>query len=195
MWGIATRYLAQSIDVYIIRNMSNEPSNLSNPQAVTALKTHLDTLIESASYWPESPSKDVQAVLDEAIKNFQSSGVQLLTDATRYVWWFYQDIVKNHSQEILEDYNIPTDIVQDDIWKYVVVRFGPTVGIGGDQKYTPGRAYIVFDADFIWEEEHGLQLVIEHGLKICRVSHYDGRYTNANAYGDESLLGEVYLRR
>lgn len=177
----------------MIEPMPIDSDNIENPQTICALKRHLDSLVKSAVYWPTSPSAEVKAVFDEAIKNFQSEGVQLLIDATQYVWMFYKDIVKNSSAEILQDYNIPTNIIQDDIWKYVVIRHSPTIGIGGGSKYEPGRSYIVFDGDFIWEEEHGLQMVFDHGLNICRISHYDGWYTNAKARGDESFLGKIYL--
>lgn len=43
-----------------------------------------------------------------------------------------------------------------------------------------------------WEPEHGLQLVVEDGLRVCKVGPYDGHVTQALASGDPGLLGVVY---
>lgn len=43
-----------------------------------------------------------------------------------------------------------------------------------------------------WEPEHGLQLVFENGLTVCKVGPYDGHNTNAHAYADASLLNVVF---
>ena len=173
--------------------MQNETHNHPTPKPLNEIKAHLDKMVQGYVSRPEKPSTEEEAIIEDALANFKAAGVQLLTDAAPHLWQFYQYILKANSADIIADYGIPTDLTPDDIWSYVVVKNSVTIGMGGENKRVPSQSYILFDADFVWEEEHGLQLVFEYGPKLCRVSHYDGWFTNAYAMSDESLIGTVVL--
>ena len=55
-----------------------------------------------------------------------------------------------------------------------------------------GIVVMSFEGEVSWEREHGLQLVIEEGARVCKVGPYDGHVTMAHAYGDPSLLGVIF---
>ena len=86
---------------------------------------------------------------------------------------------------------MPTIDESADIWEHVEIRFAPSFTLGGG-RFAPAPSYISFEGEVSWEIEHGLQLVFEHGRRVCKVGPFDGHDTNAHAYGDESLLGVVF---
>lgn len=53
--------------------------------------------------------------------------------------------------------------------------------------------YFSLECNCDGEPEHGLQLVIRDGLTVSKVGSFDGHLTNADAYGDRSLAGIVYV--
>jgi hypothetical protein len=67
----------------------------------------------------------------------------------------------------------------------------PALALGGGA-HEPGRSYISFEGNVSWDPEHGLRLVVEHGLRVCKVGQYDGHHTNAHAYDDIALLDVVF---
>jgi hypothetical protein len=59
----------------------------------------------------------------------------------------------------------------------------------------PELSYISFEGEVTWEPEHGLQLVFEHGRRVCKVGPYDGHHTKGHAYGDPALIDVVFKLR
>lgn len=172
--------------------MSNDNTCIPNYERVQILKSRLDALIDCAEFWPLSASKDILIVLSEAVSNFKAGEPQLLNEAAKYMWQYYQDVAGNFSPEELEEYNIPIITSQGNVWNHIQFYNAPIVAIGGKNTYEPGRSYISFEGEVAWEEEHRLQLVFDHGLRVCKVGPYDGHYTNAHAYADESLVDIIY---
>lgn len=130
-------------------------------------------------------------MLEEAIRNFINRGPELLDEATASLWAYYGSFASAFSSAEREEYGIPEIPASADIWEEVEFRWPPSVHLGGG-RLEPGRSYISFEGEVSWEPEHGLQLVFEHGLSVCKVGPYDGHCTVARAYGDESLLGVLF---
>jgi hypothetical protein len=79
-----------------------------------------------------------------------------------------------------------------DVWSHV--RFGGELTVSrrthGDDE---DGIYFSLECGCDWEREHGLQLVIRDGRTVTKVGSFDGHLTNADAYGDRSLVGRVYV--
>ena len=123
--------------------------------------------------------------------NFTSRGPELLDAATDHLWAYYRSVAAALSPAEREQRGVPTIDESGDIWEQVEIRFPPAFTLGG-RRFAPARSYISFEGEVSWEIEHGLQLVVEDGRRVCKVGPYDGHVTNAHAYGDESLLGVVF---
>ncbi len=151
---------------------------------IRELKATLDRLVETPQFVDEWTA-DQAKVFAKAAANFKRSSLDVLAAATPFLRMYYE---ASRGQIAAGAPPIPVDA---DIWKHVAFVHGPEFGIGGT-RLEPGRSYISFEGEVTWEPEHGLQLVFEHGLRVCKVGPYDGHFTNAHAYGDESLLGTVF---
>lgn len=128
---------------------------------------------------------------EEAGRNFRVAGPEILAQATPHLWAYYRSFAEEFSLEERADYGIPTLPASADIWEEVTMTRPPGLSVGRSP-LSPGRAYLSFEGEVSWEPEHGLQLVIEEGRRVCKVGPYDGHVTNAHAYGDASLLGVVF---
>ncbi|WP_432570881.1 DUF6985 domain-containing protein [Kineococcus sp. SYSU DK005] len=58
----------------------------------------------------------------------------------------------------------------------------------------PARTYLSSEGKVSWEREHGLQLVVEGGVRIGKVGSYNGHVTHADALAELSPLGIFYRR-
>jgi hypothetical protein len=153
-------------------------------------KRDLDRLLDEPDIEGETTAQE-RAVAEEAIRNFKSGGAELLDTATPFLWAYYRSVVSVFTAAERDDYGIPEIPQSADIWEQVEFRLPPALTFGGN-RLEPGRSYISFEGEVSWEPEHGLQLVFEHGLRVCKVGPYDGHCTNAHAYADGSLLGVVF---
>jgi hypothetical protein len=111
--------------------------------------------------------------------------------ATPFLWEYYR------SESVLDreegdEWAIAKLDDTADIWEHVRIELPPTICEGGTM-LEPARSYISFEGSVDWEQEHGLQLVFEEGLRVCKVGPYDGHVTNAHAFDDPSLLGVVFF--
>ena len=88
-------------------------------------------------------------------------------------------------------YGIPDIQPKSDIWDQVDFRSPPEIRRGGTP-LEPAPAYLSFEGEVSWEPEHGLQLVFEHGQRVCKVGPYDGHNTNAHAFADLSLIDVIF---
>lgn len=156
---------------------------------VQELKQKLDVLLRDADLDDLAP--DERLLAEEAARNFTSGGTALLDAATEFMWAYYKDFVGEFTPAERSEYGLPELRAGADIWDEVEFRHPPEVWVG-DGPLEPGPSYISFEGDVSWEREHGLQLVFEHGERVCKVGPYDGHLTNAHAYGDPSLLGVIY---
>lgn len=158
---------------------------------VIELKAALDQLIETPEWFDEQPSPAEWAVYADAIRNFVAGGPELLDEATPYLWQYYRSVVNSFDEAEMNDYGIPILSNDVEIWDEVAITESPTIRLGGS-RLEPGRSYISFEGEVSWEIEHGLQIVFEHGLHVCKVSPFDDHSTNAHAWGDEALLGIIF---
>lgn len=159
------------------------------PAAVnlTDLKRELDELVAAAEF--RATGDGDAASLQHAADAFINSGPELLSSVTPFLWEYYLD-----DWDDADSVGAPLDPSVNEIWAEVVIKGPPVVTIGG-HRLTPAASYLSFAADVSWEPEHGLQLVFEDGVRVCKVGPYDGHVTNAGALNDESLLGIVFAKR
>jgi hypothetical protein len=157
---------------------------------VRDLKALLDQLAENAD-WDDTAAAENLALRSEAIGRFIAGGVQLLDEATPFLWEYYRDAAAEFTSEERARYGIPEIPASADIWEHVQFVHAPEWCPGGGP-LMPGRSYLSFEGEVPWEPEHGLQLVFEDGQRVCKVSQYDGHVTVAHACGDASRLGVVF---
>ncbi len=169
---------------------TNPTAPVGPTRRVEELKNALDGLVVQALHAIEAEN-DHHPVLAEACDNFLKRGPELLDEATPYLWDYYRSVADDFSATQRRDLGIPELSPSTDIWDEVTFDFLPAIETGG-VRYEPGLSYISFEGEVSWEREHGLQLVIEHGERVCKVGPYDGHHTNAHAYGDESLYGVIF---
>lgn len=155
------------------------------------LKQALDLLVGAPEFYGEEPEPAEKLVFDEAVRNFRAAGPELLNEATPYLWAYYRSTAEEFDLQQRAEYGIPELGDGAEIWDEVTVTSPPTIRLGGS-RLAPGTSYLSFEGEVTWEPEHGLQLVFEHGLRVCKVGPYDGHDTVAHAFDDETLLGEVY---
>ena len=158
---------------------------------LAALKSDLDSLVGALELFGSEPRTEEQVTIDEAISNFRAAGPDLLDQATQFLWHYYRSVSSEFEQQQRQEYGIPELIDNADIWREVRLSNPPTIQLGGS-RLSPAKSYISFEGEVTWEPEHGLQLVFENGLHICKVGPFDGHNTNAHAYDDENLLGVIF---
>ena len=158
---------------------------------VIELKQILDGLARMRD--PENePSPEDQPLFDEAVANFLRGGPLLLDEATEFMWAYYRSVASQFGPTERASYGIPELAPGSDIWDQVEFPSNPPTLRRGGTRLEPGPSYISFEGEVTWEPEHGLQLVFEHGLRVCKVGPFDDHNTNAHAFGDESLIDVVF---
>lgn len=155
------------------------------------MKASLDELCEQADL--DDLGSDGRALGEVALRNFRSLGGGALAEVTPYLWQYYRSVAQEFTPAERAEYGIPElDESTDNIWNEVTFQFSPTVDLGGSP-LEPAPSYLGFEAEVSWEPEHGLQVVYEEGLRLCRVGPCDGHSTTAHAFGDPSLLGVIFM--
>lgn len=155
------------------------------------LKARLDLLIPQIDLFDGEFTPDQLAAFDAAKRSFLAAGPEILAAATEHLWAYYRGTAEEFTPEDREDYGIPELGADADIWAEVSITGPPVLDVGGEP-LAPAAAYLSFEGEVSWEDEHGLQLVFENGRTVCKVGPYDGHSTNAHAHGDPSLLTTVY---
>ena len=123
-----------------------------------------------------------------AIANLRSSERDLLQEAARYVFRYYEDMNRDWDRGDPEY----VEASPHSIWEHVQL---------GSELYISRRpsgdhaVYVSLECNCDWEPEHGLQLVFREGRTVIKVGPYDGHLTNADAYADPGLEGTVYKGR
>lgn len=159
---------------------------------IAELKQRLDRLVAMAEERPTASAPRDLAVFEQALANFVDGGDALLDQATAYLWQYYQATVAALGDAALGDHQVPRLARDADIWEHVTLPRPPCFHVGQTSEYEPGISYFSFEGEVSWEPEHGLQLVFEHGRRVCKVGPYDGHLTQAHAFGDLSLLRVVF---
>lgn len=158
---------------------------------VTTLKKRLDLLAAEAER-PDATAPRERELFEAALANFVDSGDALLDQATVYLWQYYRATRAAVGEAALDAYQVPRLARGADIWEHVTLSQAPCFSIGQTSEYAPGISYFSFEGEVSWEPEHGLQLVFEHGRRVCKVGPYDGHLTQAHAFGDLSLVRVVF---
>jgi hypothetical protein len=129
---------------------------------------------------------DNQADFRIAIVNLLAADETVLREAEPYLYQYYQDC--NAMWEPEDEEYVAIDSPAG-VWKHI--KLGTDLVVArrpsGDRKI-----YISLECECDWEPEHGLQLVFKNGLCASKVGPYDGHYSNADAYDDESLEDVIY---
>ncbi len=159
---------------------------------VLELKVQMDTVLRRPGRFLEEPDGDDAAIVAQAVQAFLDAGPEILDDATPYLWAYYRSTFEDFPVEDREAWGIPTLSDGADIWEQVDLQATADWGIGGKEELMPDPSYLSFEGEVSWEPEHGLQLVLAEGIRVCKVGPYDGHMTNAHAYGDLSKLGIIY---
>jgi hypothetical protein len=155
-----------------------------------AVKSRLDRLLNDAWLAGDFAPEDA-AAFEEARRNFREAGAELLEQVTGDLWAYYRNTAAEYTAEQRSEYGIPELRTSADIWDEVRVTEPPEFRVGRSP-YAPARCYISFEGEVSWEPEHGLQLVVEEGRRVCKVGPYDGHVTQAAAFADLSLLNVVF---
>ncbi|HEU0015243.1 MAG TPA: hypothetical protein VFQ45_16245 [Longimicrobium sp.] len=120
--------------------------------------------------------------IDAVIRGFLAADPSVLRAAEPYLFAYYRDCRRNGVTGL--DLRSPRDV-----WRHVQLGDEPAIGRDGDD---PRHVYVSLEGECDWEPEHGLQIVLENGVRVCKVGPFDGHMTNASAYGDERLRDVVY---
>lgn len=166
--------------------MTHRPSPL-----LPGLKTRLDALLEQEDPMDAIFDAEQEDARQRAAAAFRAAGPELLDEATPHLWAYYRATVDELGPDRLSDAGVPVLDEDADIWAEVTIAEPPSIEVGGTD-LEPAAAYVSFEGEVSWEPEHGLQLVVENGERICKVGPYDGHVTVAHAYGDPGLLGTVF---
>lgn len=142
-----------------------------------------------------APSPDELQLMSHALENLVAAGPELRDQATPYVVQYYRNVREMFSDEDCEEYGIPLAIADEDIWDHVTLQSAidiqTNVGSASKNRH-PDSAYVVFEGNCTWEEEHGLLLSYLNGNQLARVSDFDGHPTKAAAFNNADMLDEVF---
>lgn len=120
------------------------------------------------------------------IAAFMAASPAVLQDAEKFVFQYYQDVNKFWKPSDSEFLTIES---AKDVWRHVQIGGEAVISRRG---YGDQGIYVSIECECDWEPEHGLQLVLKDGVKICKVGPFDGHVTNSDAYADPSLENVIY---
>lgn len=127
---------------------------------------------------------DCKSEFDVAIANFLSLGDAALREANEPLLRYYKD----HEEWWLERGEKPLRNAEE-VWARVNLGRQPLIT---RRPYGNRAIYVSIECECAWEEEHGLQLVFENGLRVNKLGGYDGHLTNSDAYADPQLENVIY---
>jgi hypothetical protein len=162
------------------------PTNGATPQAASeALARALRGHVFDIALDDDCADEAHRAAVDVALENFRAHLPAALLEAEGHVFLYYLDCKGSFAPGQPGYVEIASP---KDVWKHV--HFGPEATVGLRAK--DGKIYVSLECSCDWEEEHGLQIVLEEGRRVNKVGPFDGHVTNADAYADTSLEGVVY---
>jgi hypothetical protein len=121
-----------------------------------------------------------------AIANFLRIAPSVLKEAQPYVFRYYQDCKKNWEPD--DDACVAIESPCD-VWHHIQLGSEPLVL---RRAYGDKGIYVSLECNCDWEAEHGLQIVFKNGLRVNKVSLYDGHLTNSDAYANDALEDVIY---
>jgi hypothetical protein len=131
-------------------------------------------------------SDDHQDGFRTAIVNLVAADETVLQQAEPYLYQYYQD--SNPMWEPGDDEYVAIDRPAG-VWKHIEPGKDLVVA---RRPYGDQGVYVSLECECDWEPEHGLQIVFKNGRYVSKVGPYDGHYSHADAYDDESLEDVVY---
>jgi outer membrane biosynthesis protein TonB len=152
-----------------------------NMALAKALRGHVFDILLSDDTGREGYEKAV----DAALHNFREHLPSALHEAEGHVFLYYLDCKGSHAPGDAGYVEIASP---KDVWNHI--GFGPDATVQRRDK--DGKIYVSLECSCDWEEEHGLQLVLEEGKRVVKVGPFNGHLTNADAYDDPGLEGVVY---
>jgi hypothetical protein len=153
----------------------------NEPSLVKALRGHVFDVLVDADASQKKHAKAVAA----ALRNFREQLPEALLAAEGHVFLYYLDCKGSFAPGHPEHVEIARPA---DVWNHVELGGEATVG----RRDADGKIYVSLECSCDWEQEHGLQIVLEEGLRVNKVGPFDGHPTNADAYDDPRLQGVVY---
>jgi hypothetical protein len=133
----------------------------------------------AVSVYPEPAQTPESVIGDDIVAAAQAMlelGPEALNAITPHAWLNYREF----KDAVGED--CPTIDRSENIWKYV-----QPLGLSFDRRDEDGLVYVSFECNCDWEIEHGLQLVLQRGIRWVKVGAFDGHLTDGDAY-DKDLL-------
>ncbi len=118
------------------------------------LKARLDQLLDDADISNRDTTEDKRA-FDETKRNFRSAGPEILAAATEHLWAYYRDVAAEFEPADRAEYGIPELEEAADIWAEVTITEPPAL-TAGRTPLEPASAYLLFEGEVTWEDEHGL---------------------------------------
>jgi hypothetical protein len=118
---------------------------------------------------------------------FRDADPSVIRSGTEWVHAYYLDIVRS-GQDGGYQVEPASMTAAEEVWNHVT--FPNDIHVSRDDD---NRLFIDLECECSWEPEHGLQLVLEGGTRVTKVSEYDGHLTNAHALARPDLEGLVYV--
>jgi hypothetical protein len=129
-----------------------------------------------------------KAEYHEAIANLLSATPLVLKEVEGFIYQYYQDIATYYLED---DGEFPRIASPSEIWEHIELGSEPMVSRRG---YGDHAVYVSLECNCDWEPEHGLQIVLKAGNRVCKIGPYDGHLTNSDAFADQSLENVIYRR-
>ena len=136
----------------------------------------------------EYESEESKDEVHEVIGNFVSAKFSVLEEAQDCIYQYYLDMKQLWLRENVEIEPIEAPNL---IWAHI--EFG-SEAVVSRRASGAEEIYVSLECNCSWEQEHGLQIVLKGGNKVCKVGPYDGHLTNSDAYANPSLENVVYKR-
>jgi hypothetical protein len=130
---------------------------------------------ESLQFFIEGIEDDeVPEEFEEAIGNFLALSEGDRKEATPYVFQNYRRFIEAVGEDEF-DFTISSP---PDVWRHVQLTEAHVSRRPNAEK----DVYVQITGNCDWEQEHGLQIVLQRGNVLARVSDQDGHLTTADAY-------------
>ncbi len=154
---------------------------LSEPFILSILN-NVESQVILEEYEQDENKEDFHIV----ISNFISAPFTVLEEAQNNIYKYYLDMKELWHREGVELVPIQSP---NEIWAHI--EFGSPVVTR--RASGVAEVYVSIECSCSWEQEHGLQIVLKSGNKVCKVWPYNGHLTNADAYNNLKLENIVYV--
>ncbi|HEY8091978.1 MAG TPA: hypothetical protein VIF09_29150 [Polyangiaceae bacterium] len=157
----------------------------TQPEGSAALAKALRGHVFDILLGGDTAKEGYEKAVDAALVNFRAHLPAALLEAEGHVFLYYLDCKGYHPPGDPEHVEIASP---KDVWSHI--GFGPDATV--ERRAKDGKIYVSLECSCDWEEEHGLQLVLEEGKRVVKVGPFNGHLTNSDAYDDPGLEGVVY---